>query len=204
MQLLALEEIEAANEYGESLRGVVNGQVVPGDLRARASAGCLAIAQEHHHGIVALLSSSLYPSAYALIRPMFEAYIRGEWLALCATERQVEQFMNGDEPTSSGAMVRALETTEGFESKKLSALRKASWEALCGFTHTGGNHVQRWLSEDAIEPNYPRVEVLEVLQFAEIILTLAVAGVLKLSGDKGAVETLDLAFQSRRKARIGA
>jgi hypothetical protein len=199
VQILTVDEIQAANDYGESLRQVVDGQTLPGDLRARAraSAACLSIAQEHHHGIVELLASSLYPSAFALVRPMFEAYIRGEWLALCATDNCVKRFMDGKDPPSPRVMVEALEATEGFESKRISTIRNASWDALCGFTHTGGNHVQRWQSGDAIEPCYQRTEVLEVLRFAEIILTLSVAGVLKQSGDETAAETLKSAFRAR-------
>ena len=54
---------------------------------------------------------------------------------------------------------------------------------MCAYAHTGGLHVQRWLTADAIEPNYAKVEILEALRFADIIASLSVLGVLTLAND---------------------
>ena len=62
---------------------------------AWATGSCFGIAQEHHHAIILLLEKGLCASAFALVRPAFEAYVRGEWLALCADEEGVSRFLNG-------------------------------------------------------------------------------------------------------------
>jgi hypothetical protein len=54
---------------------------------------------------------------------------------------------------------------------------------MCDYTHTGGLHVQRWNTSDAIEPNYDDAEILEVLKFAELIGSLSVIGLAQLAGD---------------------
>lgn len=42
------------------------------------------------------LEKHLYASSYALMRIAFDAYVRGMWLANCATEEQVQKFLKGE------------------------------------------------------------------------------------------------------------
>ena len=155
------------------------------------------IATDHHHGIVVLLGADLYASAFALLRVSFEAYVRGEWLSLCATDAGVEDFLRGKEPPSFGQLLKAIEETPGFQEQVLSQIKKKSWDAMCDYTHTGGLHVQRWMTADGIEPNYSRGEVLEVLKFADIIASLSVLGALTLAGDEHMAQTVLNGFKAR-------
>ena len=163
---------------------------MPSSLRVRVAASCLAIAQDHHHGIVALLDHGLFASALALVRCEFEAYVRGEWLALCATDAEVEAFSEGKEPPPMAKMIGALEGTEAFAEKVLSHVTASSWSAMCAFTHTGGLHVQRWGIGNAIEPNYDVAEIKEALSFAEVFGALAVVGVASLANDETTAEAV--------------
>ena len=91
--MLSDDELNAANAYGEFLRLAVHERELPANQRVQAAAGCLAIAQDHHHAIVVLLESQLYASVFALVRVEFEAYVRGEWLSLCASDTEVSRFL---------------------------------------------------------------------------------------------------------------
>lgn len=188
--------IEYLNWLGRSIHECE----LPGTLRARVAAGCLAIAQDHHHAIIALLDSQLYASTFALLRCEFEAYVRGEWLALCATDDEVEAFSRAEEPPSMGKMLDALEQTPAFAEKTLSRIKTTSWKAMCAYTHTGGLHVQRWGAGDAIEPSYEPSEIQEVLSFAETFGALAVVGVAYLANDDRTAE----AVLTRFKERVGS
>ncbi len=170
---------------------------MPGNLRVRVAASCLAIAQDHHHAIVVLLDHSLFASSFALLRCEFEAYVRGEWLALCATDEEVEAFSNGDEPPSIRRMLEALENTAAFAEKILSRIKAKSWGAMCAYTHTGGLHVQRWGTDEAIEPNYEASEIKEVLSFAETFGTLAVVGVAYLANNAKIADDVLTKFMER-------
>jgi hypothetical protein len=128
---------------------------------------------------------------------MFESYVRGEWLGLCASEAQVEHFLRDKEIPKFQALVDALESTEGFKDKRLSGIKRVRWAALCGYTHTGGIHVQRWQTEESVESNYSRDEVLELLRFAELMLALSVVGVLGHAGDESAAQKAVSLFRSR-------
>lgn len=182
--MLSDKQLNAANAYGEWLRLAIHERELPSNSRVRASAGCLAIAQDHHHAIVVLLDAKLYASTFALVRVAFEAYVRGEWLALCATDTEVRKFLNGKEPAKIDALLEALEETPTFQEQALSRIKKRTWKSMCAYTHTGGLHVQRWNTADSIEPNYSVEELLEALQFADIIASLSVLGVVTFMKDE--------------------
>lgn len=195
--MLTDNELNAANAYGEWLRLAVHERVLPASQRVRASAGCLAIAQDHHHAIVVLLDSRLYASVFALIRVAFEAYIRGEWLSLCATDAEVRRFLKGKDRPEINVLLEALEKTPAFQEQALSKIKKRTWNSMCAYTHTGGLHVQRWITVDGIEPNYSKEELLEALRFADIIASLSVLGVLTIANDDAMAEKVLVRYKAR-------
>lgn len=184
--MLTDTQLDGATNYGEWLRVAVHELELPSNGRVRASGGCFAIAQDHHHAIVVLLDARLYASVFSLVRVTFEAYVRGEWLASCATDTQVRQFLKGKEPTPKQTfadLIDAIEKAPAFNEQVLSKIKKRTWKAMCSYTHTGGLHVQRWITADGIEPDYSADEILEALRFAEIIASLSVLGMLGLAND---------------------
>ena len=190
----------AATDYLNWIGAAIHECDLPATTRVRAAAGCLAIAQDHHHAIVVLLDHNLYASSFALIRVALEAYVRGEWLALCATDEEVEKFVAGEEPPGFGKLLEALEQTEAFRAQVLSRIKANSWRAMCAYTHTGGLHVQRWNTAKAIEPNYSEEEVREILSFAETISALAAVGVASLADDVPAAEKTLAKLKERKGA----
>jgi hypothetical protein len=181
--MVSAVQIQSAGEYVEWLRQQVDEKQVPATTRVRAAGACLALAQEHHHSIVFLVEHKLYGSAFALVRLAFEAYVRGEWLALCATDASVQSFLTGQEPPKMDSLLAELERTPAFSESVLSTVKAKSWRAMCDYTHTGGRHAQRWNTADAIEACYEDVEICEVLSFAEAIGSLSVIGLATLADD---------------------
>ena len=198
--MLSQAEIDAANKYGEALRIAVHERALPATDRVRAAGGCLAIAQDIHHAIVKLIESQLYAGAFALVRVSFEAYVRGEWLSLCASNNQVRRFLEGKEPLKIDILLEALEQQAAFREKVLSQIKRRTWQAMCGYTHVGGLHVQRWATADGIEPNYSVEEVREALRFADIVVALSVLGVLGLANAADAAESVLIHYKTRMGA----
>lgn len=198
--MLTDDEIAHAGSYVEELRVSVHNLSVPSDSRTRASSSCFAIAQEHHHAIVRLIEWKLFAAAFALIRIEFEAYIRGEWLSQCASDSVIDAFLRNKEPPRIDCLITELEMLESFNEKVLSQMKERTWKSMCAYTHTGGLHVQRWNTEDGIEANYSRDEVLEVMRFAEIIASLSVIGVARLASDDALAIRAFEAFKKRLDA----
>jgi len=168
------ERLRSSGDYVEWLRLSVHEREIPATDRLRAAGACIAVVQEHHHAIVLLIQQRLYAAAFALLRVAFEAYVRGQWLLLCAKDSEVRRFGKGWEPPRIAQLIEALEKKPAFAEQVLSGLRRQHWKAMCAYTHTGGLQIQRWNTSDAIEPNYDPKEVDEVLFFAEWIASLSV------------------------------
>ncbi|MBN1141911.1 MAG: hypothetical protein JXB25_08995 [Deltaproteobacteria bacterium] len=191
------EEIKNAGTYVEQLRVSVDNLEVPNDSRTRAAGSCFAIAQELHHAIVRLIEWRLFAAAFSLVRIEFEAYIRGEWLSQCASDSVIDAFLQNKEPPRINCLLAELEMLESFNEKVLSQIKEKTWKSMCAYTHTGGLHVQRWNTEDGIEANYNRDEILEVLKFAEIIASLSVVGTARLAKDDALANRTFEAFKKR-------
>jgi hypothetical protein len=121
--------------------------------------------------------------ACALVRIAFEAFVRGEWLALCATDAAIEDFIAGTDPPKIDKLLAALELTPAFSEKVLSGVKAKSWRAMCDYTHTGGIHIRRWNTAEAIEPNYDDGMLNKALSFAEVIGSMSVLGLATLAED---------------------
>ena len=178
------DEVKRARKYVEELRLIVDGLTAPKNSCTRAAGSCFMIAQEHHDAIVRLSEWGLFAAAFALVRIEFEAYVRGEWLALCASDSVVEAFIEGKEPPKIDCLLAELEMLESFKQRELSQIKQKTWKAMCAYTHTGGLHIQRWNSEEGIGANYTRGEILQLVKYADMIAALAVNGVVRLVGDE--------------------
>jgi hypothetical protein len=178
------ERIREAAYFVEWLRQSIHEQQLPSNNRVRAAASCYAIAQDHHHAIVLLFENRLYASSFALVRLEFEAYIRGLWLSQCATTERVDRFISGKKCNflETNKLISDIEINFKDNEKTLSIIKKQGWDSMCAYTHTGGIHVQRWNTSEAIEPNYSKEEIEEVLNFSAMFGALETIGIAELGG----------------------
>lgn len=189
--------ISTAGQFVELLRLLEHERDIPRTLRARTGSACLGLAQEHHHSIVLLTERGLYGSAFTLLRSVFEAYVRGVWLLHCATDQQVDAFANGTKPPKISLLILAVEETLQFQEGNLSGVERAHWSAMCAYTHSGGLHVQRWQTEESVEPSYQEDEVNEMLLLAELFGAVSAVALLGLIGDETAVNKVVRAVGER-------
>jgi len=173
------ERLSTAEKFSVDLNKLANGVEVVASNRNRAAGASFSIAMDHHHAIFFLLKHTFHSSSFALLRCLFEAYLRGLWLKHCATENQVEELINGGEPPKT--MVAGIEATPAFSQGELSRIKKSTWSAMCAFTHTGGLHLQRWQTADAIEPNFDAGELEECLNTAELFGAMATLELVQMS-----------------------
>ena len=134
--------------------------------RVLLSLGCLDQAIEHHLAICQLLKCKVNGSAFALVRLIFESFVRGVWLKNCATEAQLSEFQNDKLTISFGELVRSIKALEGFRSGMLGRLKKQAWTAMNSYTHTGFQQASRRFGKEFIEPTYTDAEVIEVLKIS--------------------------------------
>jgi hypothetical protein len=159
---------------------------IPNDSRTNLAARCHFTAMEHHAGIALLFSVGHPAPALALLRPIFEAYIRGIWLSGCASDAGIADFQSGNwrKIPPIKTLVLSIERTATFiDTGTLGESLSANWETLCGFTHTGIEQLQMCLSSDAIERSCSDEQIDEASNFASACAIMAGIATAALAGN---------------------
>ena len=117
----------------------INDTEFKSEVRSQIAVSCLDLTLEYQKAIVVLISQSLYGSAFALVRVIFEAYVRGVWLYRCASDADLELFMDDklDQKKKIGRLIEDLEKLPGFNRGVLSKAKTAWFDAMCSYTHSG-------------------------------------------------------------------
>ena len=129
-----------------------------------------------------LVKERLYGAAFALLRAVFESYVRGIWLHRCATKVDLEKFAKDKSPKFN-ELIKAVEKLEGHEDKVLSKIRERVWKSMNSYTHTGYLQVVRRQTETSIEPNYDDDEILEAVNVANACGCLAAISICDLTNN---------------------
>jgi hypothetical protein len=117
---------------------------------------------------------------------------------------EFKKFLEREESPTLDELIASLESTDDFEIKFLSEFKRKCWFPMCDCAHTGGRHIGRWLTDEGIESNYARDEILEVMQGAETIASLSIAtGLARLAND-GDLQRRTLEVFKRRKGQYAS
>lgn len=170
-------QIEKSAKWMKGCSSFVDGVNFETTNRLRVSISLLHLCVEHQTGIHVLVEHGVIGSAFALIRPQFEAYLRGVWFHRCATDAQVACFLAGEEPPKVGVLIEAVQKLEGFEEGTLGNLKKSIWRNLNDFTHGGAIQVKARNTMDEITSNYRPEHIVGLLQSSVTLALLAGAAI---------------------------
>lgn len=142
------------------------------------SAGCWHVAIEHHQGVVALVQDGIWGSALALLRPQFEAYVRGEWLMHAATDADIERAGRDEFPNDFfGRIVRDLEQPGLLKKARggpaLSNIKGEPWQRLCSLTHTGFHQIGARITPEGIGCEFPESEITDALGISDLVALMS-------------------------------
>lgn len=90
--------IEKSEQWMIKASLMCDGIEIDSSARCRIPATLFHLCVEHQQGIYTLTKEELLGSAFALLRPQFEAYVRGVWYHHCASESKLDSFLKGSEP----------------------------------------------------------------------------------------------------------
>jgi hypothetical protein len=169
--------IEEAKELSNWLWDGMHGLSVNNGLRERLAMCALAIALHHHKALIFLLENGSYQSFMALLRPQTDAWVNGAWLHLSATDQELEDFASGRSHVQPREMYRRVE--EAMGNGVVADIKAGRWKEMCDFTHTGILQLQRNLTAETVEGNYPEEELVVGLEQANacaVIATTLAAG----------------------------
>jgi len=180
--------LDEAKELSDWLWDGMDGLAVDDNLRDRLAIAALTVALHHHKALIFLLENGSYQSFMALLRPQTDAWVNGAWLHLCATDEELEHFAGGKSHVQPKAIFERLE--KALDSEVIAIIKSGRWKEMCDFTHTGILQLQRNLTADAVEANYPEEELVRALEQANACAVIATTFAAGVAGDKELADKL--------------
>jgi hypothetical protein len=138
---------------------------------------------EVRKGILLLIDHKLVGPAFALVRPLFETFVRGEWLLRCAPDAEVEQYELDRVETSIGNMINQIEQLDPWDIGLLGKIKKTSWNAMCSYAHGGVLQISRRFNGGCISPNYSPEEIVEIINSSNTIALFAASEIAAIANN---------------------
>jgi len=180
--------LESSEKLATWVDKKVHGLNAPSTERVQMAAALLDQVHEHHKAIGLLLKSELAGSAFSLVRPTFETFVRALWLLQCASEKEVEDFKNDKVEKNFTEITAEVEGLPGYGSGVLSRVKQSYWRQMCSYAHGGYLQARRRITEGYVKPNYLEKEKLEVLRFSDAFALFAAFEVFLLGQRKDLLE----------------
>ena len=154
-----------------------------------ASAALFAIALDHAQGVKFLLKNNACPSAFSLLRIIFETYIRGMWIERCANEFLIDQFIKKDKIITKdnkalnfGGMVLEVENKHQLPTY-FSEIKNNTWAGLNSLTHSGSIQLHNNYDGKSIMHCYGDDRVNEAIAFTMMLASMSFAAIIDLSNN---------------------
>lgn len=164
-------------------------------IRNRLATAQLGTSLEHHHAIALLLNAERRTSAFALLRPLWESFIRGTWLMHCVADEQIDSYWTKPLPPAA-RIIEDLEALPDLEWRVLAEHKDAYWDAMCDFTHSGATQMQQWQSEEFIEPRHTVDDTARVAYMAGLYALLSAVTLVGIAGEHERAARLLQVFNS--------
>jgi len=198
-----LPQLEVALDRAEQWMGesaaLINGVSFLTSNRLRVALALQHLSMEHHQGVHVLVSQGVIGSAFALVRPQFETYVRGVWVHHCASEKQIADFLKGKGPAGVGKLIEELEKHKEFSCGTLGVLKKSIYNNLNDFTHGGAIQVKARNSTNEVVSNYLPEHVIGILEASTTLSGYAAIAIAKAAEDATLVNTLVEKYQEIHK-----
>lgn len=135
------------------------------------------VVHEHHASVLNLVRAGLMASAMALMRPAFEAYVRGIWLSI-ADDQQLAQFQRGEQSSDPEKLIKAcIKHAKKDRYADLLDTWKQSKNSLHGFVH---NSYQSLIRRSGVI-DIPDDEVVGLVKFSTGLALHASLEILELA-----------------------
>jgi hypothetical protein len=133
----SIMKIDVAESWINQYQLLLNGLEFERDDKKLVSLSLLHVSLEHNSGIVTLVKAGVHGSAFALLRPQRDAFLRGIWMFRCASARQLTNFMDGKDLPGIKQQLEQVEKTDGYRHGRFSSLMAEIKDILNDHTHGG-------------------------------------------------------------------
>jgi hypothetical protein len=162
-----------------------------GGLPERRALSCFLIALEHYGAIVKLCEVQIYPSAFALLRPLQETWLRGHWINSPASQGKLENRPGEVKfPRQIKQLIDQLKGHPCLVDDITNSVWKENWAAFCGYAHTGTEQLRHYEVTESTHAHYDLPEIRSALQFSGSIALLAALGFAAIAKDPPLAEAI--------------
>lgn len=165
------------------LEEALNHIKLPRTDRVMVASSYYSICMEHYRSIITLLELQLYSSASALLRSLFESYVKGMWFYYCSNAKNIDRLRKDEFEKPFGALISEIENEKG---KGLSNAKRILWRTLNGLTHSGAGQVSRRISGEVIGSNFDERFIEDVKNFTNNYGLLVAGELALISNDRRA------------------
>lgn len=166
------------------------------DSEDRLAMALLHLSMEHYGSILQLMKTGHVGSGLALLRPQFEALVRGRWYHVCASAEQKEKFMKGGEPPSVYKMIEQIEKVSGCNDSGLIGLKESIWTEMHSFTHGGIEQASWRITENEITSDFSDDIKMRLLHIANALGLTAIGYVCAITDSNEAAINIANQFKS--------
>lgn len=163
VQVVANEAIALAEVLFQNLAQVE----LPVSPRNELFLAAMMTSLNHFDAVARLAQQGNLISAHALLRPEWEAFVRGLWLKFGATDQEI-QDVSGGQDFEFPKIDALMDVVPNDMKAVLKDHKERNWSRLCDYTHTGMISLRRWSNAGSFEPQYPVEQtVVELLRAGE-------------------------------------
>ncbi|WP_223999129.1 DUF6988 family protein [Cupriavidus pinatubonensis] len=162
---------------------------VVGDKRTRLAVAFQQLAIEHYGGLIRLCTHGQCSSAFALYRPQFEAFVRGAWFHICASDEQADSFLAGKLKIGGvDSLARQIEERKVFEQGLLKQAKDQVYDHLCDLTHGGTAQIRARMQGSDIRTQFKPEHAARLLESAAIVCALSCFEIARVLDDQNLYE----------------
>ncbi|PID43355.1 MAG: hypothetical protein CSA52_02300 [Gammaproteobacteria bacterium] len=163
----------------------------PQTCRNRVSVGLLHYSLELQTAFFLLVENRLIGSAYALMRPIYESYVRACWLHLVATDEDLEHFKKDNayriknpatgkwNNRSFDQIIQDLEQIDNRFVDTIATIKQKNWKVMNSLIHGGAEQIYRRISGETIQG--VQAEADELRRVSGFVSSIALLSALELA-----------------------
>jgi hypothetical protein len=175
----------------QSAKPIIGKYPFPDDYRTSLIIGFISILIEHHEAVLLLIMRELVGSAFALGRPIVEGMYRALWLNVCATDEELNRFIEKDEiKLTLAEMAEAIDPAHN-SGDLFQDLKKRSWKALNSYTHTGMLQLGRRFTGHEVVNSYSEGEIYEMTTTMTTCVLILISRFLAKQGHPDDAKAID-------------
>ena len=193
----------------------------PASLRADLATRWLGLCLEHREAFLLLVAYDARRSAAALIRPVYESYVKGYWAANVATDAQVDLAARNQVPKLENvarqvsdfldrtmeAAHRASQLTDSELAERRGSfmeMKRAAWNRLSDFAHSGTSQLQQALGDEVGGADRQDGNVVLWTHFVDLQAVLACVALLDVAGQEAPDDLLEVSREIQERSRLVA